>query len=315
MEGTRARLPVILVASAVVALAPLVNAADAGKTRPGAARAGTGGPVQGGAGRAGSAPTRAAGRATFGYHHGSHHGHFGHGYSPYYSYPFIGYYGYPYGYYGYYGQYGYGGPYPAYGSPGRVGPAVVETDIRPKKASVFVDGEEVGRAKDYNGRWDSLWLEAGKHLLAFEAPGYMRLQIALEVRSGRSFRISHRLQRGEGLDPRSILEEEAQEARESPLEASVGSAREPGGEEPPDRPGALPRGFLRLRILPADAAVYLDGAFLARADELERLHGALSVAEGEHRVEVVRPGYRSRSVAVVVKEGGPVLVELELEKE
>jgi hypothetical protein len=43
--------------------------------------------------------------------------------------------------------------------------------------------------------------------------------------------------------------------------------------------------------MPEDAAVYLDGEYLGMAGELGRLHGAIPVATGTHRLEVVRPGY------------------------
>ena len=67
-------------------------------------------------------------------------------------------------------------------------------------------------------------------------------------------------------------------------------------------------------MLPPDAAVYLDGEFLAHADELRRLHGAIPVAHGQHTIEVVRPGFRNVKQTVVVEGSDPVRVELELER-
>ena len=62
--------------------------------------------------------------------------------------------------------------------------------------------------------------------------------------------------------------------------------------------------------------VYLDGDFLGRGDELARLHGALAVAAGYHRLEVVRPGYAPRTLELEVPDSGePLRVEVELEKE
>ena len=64
----------------------------------------------------------------------------------------------------------------------------------------------------------------------------------------------------------------------------------------------------------SDSAVYLDGEFLARASELSRLHGAIPVARGPHRIEVVRPGFESRTVDVDVEGEMPVRVEIDLRR-
>ena len=77
----------------------------------------------------------------------------------------------------------------------------------------------------------------------------------------------------------------------------------------------LPRGFLSFSVEPRDAVVYLDGEFLAEGGELARLHGALAVAAGDHRVQVVRPGYRSMTRDVTVEADRTAALELRLERE
>ena len=67
----------------------------------------------------------------------------------------------------------------------------------------------------------------------------------------------------------------------------------PTGERPCPSPYAL--GRLRVHAAPADAAVYLDGEYLGLAAELGRIHGALAVGTGAHRLDAVRPGYVSAS--------------------
>ena len=69
-----------------------------------------------------------------------------------------------------------------------------------------------------------------------------------------------------------------------------------------------------MKVSPADAAVYLDGAYFARADELARLRGAIPLVLGTHTVEVVRPGYESRKVDVEIAEGKPAELSLDLER-
>ncbi len=174
--------------------------------------------------------------------------------------------------------------------------------MKPKKAQLRVDGQVLGQARDYNGKWDLLYIEPGEHVFSFEAEGHMTLRLALEVKPGSYQRIDYRLQQGEGIDPRSVEPSASRQSDE---------ATEPA---PPEQRPALRTGLLSLRVQPDDAAVYLDGEFLARADELRRLHGAIPVASGRHTIEVVRPGFESASRTVDVGGSEPVRVEVELKR-
>jgi hypothetical protein len=176
--------------------------------------------------------------------------------------------------------------------------------VTPKKAEIHMDGSFVGQARDYDGRLNVLWVEPGKHTFEFSRDGYMTLRRHVDVRAGMRLQFAEALQKGEGIDPRST---------EAPP-PTVASER-PATAPPPrvDR-GSLERGLLHLGVEPADAAVYLDGEFLARADELASLHGALPVARGRHTVEVVRPGYTSRTMEIDVSGEQAVRVEIALER-
>ena len=285
------------------------SAATAGPSRPGSS--------------SGGGTTSVSGRASYGYGGGGYH-HGGYSYYPggwyggYGGYGWYGGFGWPYGY-GWYGPYGYGWhrPYagPAYRmvtvavSPDRNAPAVLETDVYPKKAHVLLNGDDLGKVKYFNGNWDRLPLPAGQHKLVFIAKGYRTLRVELEAEAGRFYRLDYRMQKGEGEDPRSM-----RLPRSAPS-AAVGEKTAPMETVAADR-GGLSRGLLRLRVTPADAAVYLDGEFLGKGEELARLHGALPVAAGVHRLEIVRPGFVSRTVEVDVPDGGdPVRIELDLDRE
>jgi hypothetical protein len=275
-------------------------------------------------------PTRSTAEAN---HAGGYHGYPYYPYYPYYSYywdwPYSPYWsmGVWWGWPGYWGDgswYGYPGGYPS-AYPGYVaefpqGPAIVETDVLPKKAQLVLDGEAIGEARDFNGHWDVLHLEPGRHTLQFSAAGYMTLEVGVEARAGRHYRIDYELQRGEGKDARSAtVLDAATEPAPAPLAPASPSAP-PGPATPgaPDERSAstMRRGFLKVFATPADAAVYLDGEFLGSAEELSRLHGAIPVATGEHRVEVVRPGYLSRATVVTVGDGQkPAEARIDLERE
>lgn len=300
-----------LMRSAVVALVVLAMTASAlpagagaSRTRPkgSAARPGSGHPVSvSGQVTRGSAPTRVSGRATYGY--------YDHRYSVSYPGSYWWYWGWPY----YYGYWWWGWPYPYAYYPGQerprpqTGPALVETDVQPKKSDVVLDGALVGQARDYNGSWDVLWLEPGVHSIEFRREGYMTLRLYLDARAGGQYRITERLEKGEGLDPRSM-----EQPPERPQEPVATELRPGGPGEARRAETALEQGLLRIEASPADAAVYLDGEFLARADELGRMHGALPVALGRHLIEVVRPGFEGQRTEVQVDAEKPVKVTIDL---
>jgi hypothetical protein len=145
-------------------------------------------------------------------------------------------------------------------------------------------------------------------VIEFSRKGHMTLRQHIRIKPGGYVLITEQLQKGEGIDPRSTEPPPPVEtAAEAPESA-------PPARRPPVPSGSLARGLLRLDVAPDDAAVYLDGEFLARADELRRLHGALPVARGMHSVEVVRPGYASRKMDVEVPGADPVRIEIRLER-
>lgn len=304
-----------LVSVTIAALSAATLPADAGgrRTRP------RGSSAQPAAGQStavsrqvtrGTAPTRVSGKATYGYYgRGSAYPSY---WYPSYGYPgsYWWYWGWPYfGYWAYWGWPYYShAPYAAAaGERHRGAPALLETDVRPKKAELLLDGEPVGQARDYNGTWDLLTVKPGMHMLEFRYPGYMTLRLHVDARGGARYRIVERLRKGEGIDPRSMEEPPQRPADE----AEAIAPREATPQPPPER-GSLTRGLLHVRASPPDAAVYLDGEFLARADELARLHGALPVAVGRHVIEVVRPGFEARSMEIEVSGEEPRRVTIDL---
>jgi len=180
------------------------------------------------------------------------------------------------------------------------GIVTLETDVTPKKARVLVDGEEMGFAKDYDGRWDRLSVAPGRHKVEFRADGYQSLTTWIDTRDGGLYRLAYALEHGSGTDPRSQPEPPAPAARMTKPAPTSSSS------------GALRTGRLRIAVSPEDAAVYLDGTFLARGDELASLHGAVPVASGSHLLEVVRPGYETVRREVSVDAGVTAEVRLEL---
>ena len=69
-------------------------------------------------------------------------------------------------------------------------------------------------------------------------------------------------------------------------------------------------GQLRLEIRPSDASIYVDGEFRGTARRVL----SLSLPPGRHRVEVVRPGYRTFEREVDLRPGRTEDVTVDLER-
>jgi len=173
----------------------------------------------------------------------------------------------------------------------------VETGVTPSKADVVLDGDTVGFAGDYNGRWDKLSVAPGPHTIAFQEKGYRTLVVTFEARPGATYVFNDELVPGDGEDRRAI----------------PAATVEAAPQAPPRSPSPIAMGRLRVHAEPADAAVYLNGEYLGLGVELGRIHGALAVARGTHRLEAVRPGYVSASRVIEVGDQDVVIVELTLE--
>lgn len=100
----------------------------------------------------------------------------GWGYSPYWYGPY-----HPYG-----GDYGHGR------APSRNW-AAVDTDVSPESARVYLDGQYVGTADDFDGYPDYLYLRTGRYKLEFRLEGYETRTISVDARAGVKLDVGDRL--------------------------------------------------------------------------------------------------------------------------
>lgn len=202
----------------------------------------------------------------------------------------------------------YGAPYWVYPTPSYQVRHVatdlggLDLNVKPKKAAVYVDGEYVGMAKEFDGYPGYLWLATGDYRVTLFMPGYRTVTHEFEIRPGQVFDVRIRMQPGEAIPP------------PEPQSASGVPARAEGSETTPATAAASPAetGTLQFLIRPDDASVYLDDRFVGSAAELGSLHAGLIVGAGRHKVEVVRPGYTTRELEVFVEPGEEVDLKVDL---
>lgn len=251
----------------------------------------------------------------------------GYGYNPYYyGYGYQPYYGY-YGYWGfspwYYGSswalgldYSYGWPgayrgYPryryAYDQEGSL-----RVLVEPEETKVYVDGYYAGVVDDFDGIFQRLHVTPGRHQLSFKLPGYQTHRVLVYVPADETLRIHHRMVKGaESQVTEESMVRPGDEARERSARERYSLRRERVEEDDEEaEENEDDTGTLRLDVEPRDASVYIDGEFRGAGRELRRLE----LPPGRHRIEIVRPGFRTLERDVEVKSGRSEDLEIRLEK-
>jgi len=219
--------------------------------------------------------------------------------------------------------------------------AIVKTDVSPQEAQIYLDGKYIGSADDFDGYPDFLYLGQGKYQIEFRMPNYMTYATELDVTAGQQLKIEEKLK----LEPgKSALDAFPPESKGTPLGrvftkgASASAEAAPRGDDgwsdgiaapswrdstdeertdvrvapPPSR--ATNRGRIKFRVMPDDAAVYMDDKYLGAADDLAANPRGIIAEPGTHTITVTRPGYKSRTVEVTARAGSPVDVIVELDK-
>ena len=242
-----------------------------------------------------------------------------------------------------YRDYGYG-YYRERGGEYDEGYGALDTDIWPEETEIWIDGERIGTADDFDGFPSFLWLPHGTYDVVFYMPGFRTLARQYSIYSGVIVDVEDRLERGEAVRPEdlpatSTVNREAREQRNRERQEAA-RAREEWRERRDRRPapiedevddeylddevenGDLPVAGagetvarLHLRVTPDDASVYLDGNFLGTGREMEQLSAGMVMAPGNHLLQVVRPGYESQDVSFDSDAGEALELRVDLDRD
>jgi hypothetical protein len=199
----------------------------------------------------------------------------------------------------------------------------LDTDVSPERAEVWVDGQQVGIADNFDGFPDFLWLPPGTYDVVFYLPGRRTLARQYTVYAGLVIDVEDRLEEGEAVHPLELgpqtherRDERLRRDRELRDRAAELEWRPRAETAAPEALDARAEpGRLELGVTPDDASIYLDGRLLGSGRELAALRAGLLVDAGEHVLEFVRPGYQPERRALSVAAGGSERLEVELEPE
>ncbi len=95
--------------------------------------------------------------------------------------------------------------------------------------------------------------------------------------------------------------------------AGTGQSAQTGDVPNPLDPNAQ-TGALRLKVVPREAEVLVDGYFAGRVDDFDGAMQKLKVAVGPHRVEIRAPGYEPLSFDVMIVEGQTTTYKADLKR-
>jgi hypothetical protein len=241
------------------------------------------------------------------YGYGYRYGYGGYYYSPYDSwyspYYYSGYYGYSPSYYRRSRGYGYRDS----GS--------VRIIVDPEKTRVYVDGYYAGIADDFDGILQRLNVPPGRHEITLKLEGYRTQHFKVYVPVDDTIKIHYDMVRGTGEAtseqfagiPADYARIEDMSDRDDDRYDRRDDGRYEGRDDGRDQGDT---GSLRLQVSPRDASVYVDGEFRGSGRQTSNLR----LRPGRHRIEVVRPGFRTVEREVDVQAGRSTDLEFELER-
>jgi hypothetical protein len=187
----------------------------------------------------------------------------------------------------------------------------VRVMVEPRDTRVYVDGYYAGIADDFDGLFQRLNLSSGRHDLTLKLEGHRTYKLKVYVPLDQTVKIRHRMAEGTGEEAAEVVvgrpddyardDERPRRPRAEDLDDEAEMDADYVGED---------GGTLRLAVSPADASVYVDGDFKGQVRQVRRLR----LSPGKHRVEVVRPGYRTLEREVDIRPGRATDLEIDLDR-
>jgi len=233
-------------------------------------------------------------------------------------------YGYPGFWYGWGGAWGPWGPGWAPYGPAPYGPyypypyvvdpfsSSLKFTVTPKDAEVYLDGVLAGKIDDFDGRFQSLKLPPGAHEIVVYREGYRSAREHLYIESYDSKKLKFDLAKlGAGEQQESRPEPpppppDAPQSRPDRRMPPPPDRRDPAQTE--SRPAVF--GTLSIRVLPADAEVYVDGERWAGPATADRLN--IRLATGKHRIEVRKEGLTTYTEEVLIRQSATLTLNVSL---
>jgi len=202
-------------------------------------------------------------------------------------------------------------------------------NVKPREASVYVDGYYAGIVDDFDGQLQRLHVTPGHHELVVYLPGYRSLKQELYLSPNATRTITGSLEKlAPGEAPEAEPRPTEPERLEPPPEDTYRQPPPPPQRrpvpprptnQPPPEPAPRPTpgepsqfAALSLRVEPDGVVIRVDGERWEGPSGDERL--IVQVHEGHHVVEAERDGYERFTTEVNVRAGETVPISITLKK-
>jgi hypothetical protein len=214
-------------------------------------------------------------------------------------------------------------PYPGYYPYRYSADSDLRFSVKPKEASVYVDGYFAGHVDDFDGAFQRLHVAPGEHEIVVFLDGYRSLRQRLYLSPNKTRKIEGTLERLAADDPpeeppvptdrpdHRSDNDRMPAPRPLPGDARgrVPDNRQPA-REPPAPPASTTMGSISLRVQPSGTTVLIDSERWEGPADAERL--IVQVPEGRHTIVVERDGFNRVVTDVDVRRGQTVPVNISL---
>jgi hypothetical protein len=206
--------------------------------------------------------------------------------------------------------------------------ASVRFEVKPKQATVYIDGYYAGIVDDFDGTFQRLRTTPGPHELTLFLEGYRTHSQTAYLTPDHTFKVKFMMEKlGPGetsaLPPPPAPPPPDTQQSQNPYPGqrgpdyrrqppSRGGAPQEAPEGQPPAPRPTGRGTLELTLHPADADILVDGQGWDRtgADRV-----TIDLAAGEHNLQVRKPGYVGYLTDIDIRPGQTTTLAVDLRPE
>lgn len=164
----------------------------------------------------------------------------------------------------------------------------IRLQVEPSGAQVFVDGVYAGRARDFDGYPDFLLRPFGEHRVTLALEGFKTVHFVVQANPARVVTLDVAL---------------------VPVQPNAPPPEAVAYDLQVEQSGAL-----RFAVKPSDATVYVDDAYYGVVSDFSAEGAGLMLQAGAHKVELVRPGFKTYLIRTQIKPGETRMITLAMKK-
>lgn len=186
--------------------------------------------------------------------------------------------------------------------------------IEPIDTQILLDGRFIGEAFEFSTPQTALRLRSRDHEIILKKEGFIEEVIDLRKFMTRNITIKLTLKPEKGSSGTAQKEETVDREKKPEYIAKTLPVKEPDTGPEPEKSIVAKMVQIDFEILPAEAAIYLNGKFWGIAPEGGKIQNQYLKA-GTYAIEVIKPEYKGVKKVLELKDQKQLTVTITLEKE